>query len=173
MVDFNNIENPLRPAVRAICLSEGGIPKRTVYAVRVSRWGLVGDGHNHAKHNRSEQAVCLQDWELLRDLSREGFSLNCGTIGENLTVENLQVQKLTPGTILRFSGGVTLELTKERKPCYVLDSIDPRLKEVIAGRCGFYARVLAGGVLTIRETIDIGERPFSPSLSESADLAFR
>ncbi len=158
MVDFN------KPYLQAICISAGGIPKRSVEAVYVSCRGLAGDGHDHEKHNRPEQAICLQDWELLQELAQEGFPLACGTIGENLTVRSLNVQRLTPGTILRFSGGVALELTKERKPCYVLDSIDPRLKEAIVGRCGFYARVLSEGIIRSTETIEILERPFSPSL---------
>ncbi len=56
-----------------------------------------------------------------------------------------------------FSGGVILELTKIRKPCYVLDAIDPRLKEVIIGRCGFYAKVLQEGLINTGDNIFIKE----------------
>lgn len=136
-----------QPHVVKICISSGGIPKRAIDSVYIAQRGLTGDGHNHEKHNNPNQAVCLQDLELLEQLSLEGFPLSPGMIGENLTVCDLHVQKLYPGTILEFSGGVVLELTKERKPCYVLDTIDLRLKEVIAGRCGFYARVLREGSL--------------------------
>ena len=48
--------------------------------------------------------------------------------------------------------------TKRRKPCYVLDAIDPRLKDVIVGRCGFYAKVLKTGRLRAGESIVV-ERP--------------
>jgi len=123
--------------------------------VWVTAAGLEGDGHNHAKHNNPLQAVCLQDREYIEDLQGEGFPLSFGTIGENLTVSCLYVQNLPVGTILKFSGGVVLELTKERRPCYVLDSIDPRLKEVIVGRCGFYAKVIREGILKIGERIYI------------------
>ena len=56
-----------------------------------------------------------------------------------------------------FSDGVILELTKIRKPCYVLDAIDPRLKEVIIGRCGFYAKVLQEGLINTGDNIFIKE----------------
>lgn len=139
--------------VEEICVSSGGIPKRVVPWARVTLQGLNGDGHNHEKHNRLTQAVCLQDAELLRDLREEGFALVSGTIGENLTVRNLRVQKMPVGTILEFSGGVALELTKERQPCFVLDAIHPQLKEAIKGRCGFYAKVVREGILYRGETI--------------------
>ena len=103
------------------------------------------------------QAVSLQDAEVLEDLAREGFCLKPGATGENLMVHNLRVNQLQAGTILEFSGGVVLELTKERKPCYVLDAIDPRLKEVLVGRCGFYAKVLREGIIQTGEMIYIKE----------------
>lgn len=136
-----------KPCVIKVCVSPGGIPKKEIGPVLITAKGLEGDGHNHEKHNNPNQAVCLQDFEVLQQLSREGFPLTWGTIGENLTVRHLNVQGMAPGTTLEFSGGVVLELTKERKPCYVLDAIDPKLKEVIIGRCGYYAKVLQGGML--------------------------
>jgi MOSC domain-containing protein YiiM len=72
-----------------------------------------------------------------------------------VTVRDLQVDDLEIGDRLTFSGGVELELTKKRKPCYVLDAIDPRLKEVIVGRCGFLAKVLTPGPLQTGETIEV------------------
>ncbi len=148
--------SPIKVAqVIAINISRGGIPKLPIQFVHINGDGLKGDGHQHEKHNNPLQAVCLWDLELLEDLQQEGFPLTCGTIGENLTVCHLNIQKLMPGTILEFSTGVVLELTRERKPCYVLDSIDIRLKEVIVGRCGYYAKVLRAGILEVGETISI------------------
>ena len=99
----------------------------------------------------------LEDAEKLEELSREGFPLSSGTTGENLTVKNLNLNSLSIGTILELSGGVILELTKIRKPCYVLDAIDTRLKDVIVGRCGLYAKVLKEGVIKAHETIQVKE----------------
>jgi len=143
------------PQVAAVCISGGGIPKHPRPCAEISFIGLKNDGHNHAKHNTPLQAVCLQDEEILGQLRQEGFPVHHGSIGENLTVRNLHVQKLSVGTVLEFEGGVVLELTKERKPCYVLDAIDPRLKEAILGRCGFYTRVLQEGVVKTGEQIKI------------------
>ena len=143
--------------VMAVCISGGGIPKYPQSSVEVFFSGFKGDSHNHAKHNNHLQAVCLQDEENIKQLRQEGFCLDYGTAGENLTVQNLYVQRLSIGTVLEFEGGVILELTKERKPCYVLDSIDTRLKEVITGRCGLYAKVLQEGIIRVGESIQVRE----------------
>jgi len=50
--------------------------------------------------------------------------------------------------IYKFSGGVVLEISKVRKPCYVLDAINPKLKEDIVGRCGMYAKVIEESIIS-------------------------
>lgn len=139
----------------SINVSPGGIPKIPAKSVRVSMNGLEGDGHNHEKHRTPMQAVSLQDIEKLDELNHRGYRLVPGTTGENLTVINLNVNALPVGAVLKFSNGVVVELTKVRKPCYVLDAISPRLKEDILGRCGLYAKVLKDGFLVEGETISI------------------
>lgn len=131
--------------VVAVCISPGGIPKCEVADASVETHGLVGDGHDHEKHNRSHRAVLIQDLEKLDELNREGFPLCPGTLGENLTVRGLDVQALTPGTRLRLDNGPLLELTEPRKPCFVLDQIDPRLQSAVVGRAGYLARVIESG----------------------------
>ena len=141
------------PKIVSINISKGGIPKLPVDSIRVSTAGLEGDGHNHAKHYNPIQAVCIQDIEKLNELSRIDYVLSPGKTGENLTVENLYVNSLPVGTRLQFSGGVVLEISKVRKPCYVMDAIDPQLKEDALGRHGMYAKVLREGILEVGETI--------------------
>ncbi len=130
----------------AICISRGGIPKLPQAEAWLTVDGFVGDGRNHAKHLRPVRAVSLLDMEVIEQLRQEGFDVGPGAIGENLTVTGLRVQRLSPGTLLRL-GDVWLRLEEPRKPCYVLDSIDPRLKDVIVGRCGYMASVVRGGLL--------------------------
>lgn len=139
----------------SINVSLGGIPKIPKPSIKVTFEGLEGDGHNHEKHRTPFQAVCLQDIEKLEELNHEGYSLAAGVTGENLTVQHLNVNSLPLGTVLQFANGVVLELTKIRKPCYVLDSINPRLKEDIVGRCGIYAKVLCEGIFIQGESIQV------------------
>ena len=145
--------NLMMARVVSINISKGGIPKIPVSMVRLTFLGLDGDGHNHTKHNTPTQAICIQDLEKLIQLSQNGYDLEPGQAGENLTVENLNVNGLALGAILEFSGGVILEISKVRKPCYVMDAIDPRLKDDAVGRHGMYAKVVKEGILKTGETI--------------------
>lgn len=133
------------PIVVAVCISNGGIPKLPVAGAEVQSAGLVGDAHAHAKHVKPDRAVSLMDEEVLREFVREGYAVGPGIMGENLTVRHLHVQELSVGDRLQLEGGPLLELTEPRKPCFVLDAIDPQLKHAAVGRCGYLARVLDSG----------------------------
>lgn len=139
----------------SVNISPGGIPKSPIDVGEVTTDGLAGDGHDHDKHNTPLQALSLIDVEDLDDLRREGFAVGPGATGENVTLGNLDVDLLEVGDRLEFSGGVVVELTKRRRPCYVLDAIDPELKKAIVGRCGFYGRVVTTGDLRPGERIRI------------------
>jgi MOSC domain-containing protein YiiM len=130
--------------VVASCISSGGIPKRPLAEVQVVMTGFLGDGHAHEKHIRPDRALSLLDVEILDQLRDEGFDLQPGMLGENLTAVGLSVQDMAPGTLLKI-GDVVLRLEQARKPCYVLDAIDVRLKDVLVGRCGYMASVVRGG----------------------------
>lgn len=140
------------PRVVAVCTSAGGVPKSQRLDAEVCVEGIRGDLHTHDKHNRPDRALSLFDLEVLQQLIEEGFPLKPGIIGENLTVEALHVQELPAGTLLEI-GDVIIRLEEPRKPCYVLDVIDPRLKDVVVGRCGYMASVVRCGLIRPGMTI--------------------
>jgi MOSC domain-containing protein YiiM len=142
----NTKSEPAIGRVVAVCASDGGIPKRALSDAEVIISGIRGDLHAHAKHNRPDRAVSLIDMEILSQLVAEGFQLEPGTAGENITVEGLNVQQLPGGTLLQI-GDVLIRLEVPRKPCYILDAIDPRLKDDIVGRCGYMASVVKPGLI--------------------------
>jgi MOSC domain-containing protein YiiM len=139
-------ESDISGCVVAVCRSEGGIPKRPLATAQVTEAGIIGDAHHHAKHNRSARALSLLDEEILSELRLEGYELAAGDIGENVLLRGVSVQRMLPGTILKF-GDVIVRLEEPRKPCYVLDAIDSNLKHIIAGRCGYMASVVQGGIM--------------------------
>ena len=151
------------PTVVSVNISPGGIPKLPIDAGPVTTDGIAGDGHDHEKHITPLQAICLIDEEDLDDLRAEGFDVVPGAMGENLTVRGLEVDGLKAGDRLRLSGGVELEYTKPRSPCFVLDAISPRLKEVVKGRCGGYAKVINPGEIRPGETIDVEHERSDPT----------
>jgi len=139
----------------AINISSGGIPKLGVSKAEATESGLVGDGRAHPKHNKTIRGISLLDEEILGDLRREGYQVGPGILGENLTVRDLHAHDLCVGTRLRFAGGVRIELTEPRKPCFVLDAVDPRLKETTVGRIGWMARIVNPGWLTAGEAVEV------------------
>lgn len=141
--------------VVSINVSSGGIPKHSVTTCAVSVEGLEGDGHDHAKHASPNRAVSLIDREILDQLNAEGYDVPPGAVGENITVENLQLQSLEPGDNLTFLGGVQIELVEPRKPCFVLDPLGVHLKTDIVGRCGYLARVIVEGTIAAGESITV------------------
>lgn len=151
-------ESHALPYVVAVCVSSGGIPKQPLPSCWVNVTGLHGDGHHHAKHVRADRAVSIFDLEILHELQSEGFDLRPGSAGENLTVAGLHVQDLQPGTLVRI-GSVVLRLEAPRKPCYVLDAIDERLKDAIVGRCGYMASVIEEGWVSAGMMIAVSRGP--------------
>ena len=143
------------PTVVSINVSGGGIPKIPVQSSEILLTGLAEDRHEHGKHIALDRAVSLVDLEILDQLNTEGYDVCPGAIGENLTVENLQLQSLEPGDNLIFSGGVRLELVEARKPCFVLDTLGVKLKTDIVGRCGYLARVVVVGTISAGESIAV------------------
>ncbi len=141
--------------VLSINISKGGIPKLSVDSCPVTTTGLQGDGRNHEKHISNDRAVSLIDLEILKQLTEEGYDVCPGAVGENLTVEELDVQSLNPNDRLLFSGGVEIELVERRQPCFVLDPLGKQLKKDIINRCGYLARVITEGTFTVGENISV------------------
>jgi MOSC domain-containing protein YiiM len=161
------------PYVLSVNTSSGGIPKQPQASVMALKDGLEGDGRNHAKHIRPDRAISLWDYELLLAFVAEGFSLTPGAAGENLTVKNLNVQSMSPGMLLRV-GEAVLKLEQPRKPCYVLDAIDPQLKDVVVGRIGFLASVVQEGMIRPGMPIEVivGLAESTPMQTPNAPTAF-
>lgn len=149
-------------SILSINLSPGGIPKLPTSSASVTADGLVGDGHDHAKHRVSEQAISLLDVELLEAAARDhDLDLEPGSLGENLTVSGLGVQRLGEGDRLRIetddpdAAEVVLEITRVRPPCYVLDALSPDLKRTMWNRIGMYARVVVPGRIHAGAAVEI------------------
>lgn len=152
---MKNDQESIGPRVLAVNISKGGIPKLPVDSINITEKGLEGDGHNHEKHYRLTQAVCIQDIEKLEELSTKGHLLSPGAAGENLTVRGLNVNSLSIGTVLEFPGGVVLEITRVRPTCYVMDQIHPELKKDAEGCHGMYAKVLEEGTVRVNDPIKV------------------
>ena len=101
-----------------LSVSAGGVPKLAVPAARVTGLGLEGDAHRYEHHGGPERAVCLFSLEAIDALAAEGHAIEPGAIGENVTVEGIDWNLVTPGVRLRLGERVVLEVTRYTSPCY-------------------------------------------------------
>lgn len=146
----------MQGVVLQVNVSQGGIPKRPVSEGCVSVRGLDGDSWAHPRyHGGPKQALLLISAEDIEALKSLGYALYPGALGENLTVRGIPFRDVRLGDRFRC-GGIVLEITKLRKPCRTLDAIGRGIQKQLYdttpgaplwGRGGFYARVIAEGVI--------------------------
>lgn len=130
-------------------------PERLEVAVVREDWGIEGD--RHARPGSSRQIVLTQQ-EVLHELR-----VSPGATREQLTVAGLGA--LAAGDLLEI-GSVRLEVVRPRVPCGLMDKVRPGLKDELAGRGGWCARVLAGGELRCGDAVTVGAVDDPPWLVE-------
>lgn len=133
-----------------------GLPKRSVPELIVGADGIEGDFNRWRTEEADgdpDQAVLLLSDEILADLRAEGWPVERGELGENLTLAGLPADALQPGARVHL-GEVVLEVSKACDPCTILFSLPyvgvergPAFLRALAGRRGWFARVLRGGTI--------------------------
>ncbi len=138
-----------------------GIHKRPItdLAVRVTADGLEGDGQAdlrvHGDKLKKVYAYPSEHYlEWANVLDRQ---LHPGIFGENFTVKGITEADVNPGDRWTI-GGVILEVTKPRTPCYKLDvHLGPGTAKLMQqnGRCGWYLRVVRGGIVSLGSNVPV------------------
>ena len=143
-----------------ISVSPGGVPKLPVPSARVTELGLEGDLHRDMEHHGGpERALCIFAIEQIRVLQAEGHDVSPGAIGENLTVEGLDWERVTPGSRLELGAGVLIEVTRYTSPCFKIKKsfADGDISRVSQkshpGGSRVYARVLTTGEIRRGDTV--------------------
>jgi MOSC domain-containing protein YiiM len=94
------------------------VPKHPVETAEVTVGGVAGDAQREREfHGGPDRALCLFSMELIRTLQAEGHPIAPGQIGENLTVEGLDWDKVAPGARLLLGEDVLVEVTRYTSPC--------------------------------------------------------
>ena len=122
--------------------------------------GVVGDAHRGAtvKHRSrvrkdptqpNLRQVHLIHAELHDDLKAQGFELQPGEMGENITTRGIDLLGLPTGTLLLLGGRATVEITGLRNPCFQLDGPDKGLMEATLERTSGGELVRKAGVMAV------------------------
>ena len=152
----------LTGSVAAINISNGGVPKRRVSGVRVSHLGLENDTQDDKIHHGGpERAVCLYSLERIRSLQTEGHPIDIGTAGENVTIEGIDWDRITPGATVRIGDELLLEVASFTNPCktirasFLADEFVRIAQKLHPGWSRVYARVLREGQVRLGDPVEV------------------
>jgi len=150
---------------------ERGLPKRGVPELTITVYGVTGDFNRWRTEKANgdpDQAVLLISEEILADLRAEGWPVQPGELGENLTLADIPAGALAPGARL-YLGSAILEISKPCDPCTVLYSLPyvgidrgPAFIRTLQGRRGWFARVVHGGTVRRNTPVELRGRGDEP-----------
>ena len=153
-----------RLSVKPHTPGEYGLPKRAVPFLSVTPLGAEGDYNNYRAREMPgdrDQALLLMTRDNLDALRREGWPVDAGDLGENITFDGVPESALGPGT--RFIvGPVEIEVSKACDPCtevyalpYIGKERGPAFVKALVGRRGWYARVHSGGRIDLDSPVTV------------------
>lgn len=157
-----------RLAIKPRVAGEVGLPKPEVPTLRLTHQGAEGD-YNHYRatelHGDPDQAVLVVTEDLLSMLAREGWPVQPGDLGENLTLRGVSESALSAGVTLQI-GAVSVMLTKPCDPCanlYVLPYVGKEkgaaFLRATVGKRGWYGKVMTPGPIRTGAPVTVRSGP--------------
>lgn len=150
--------------VKPDTLGQVGLPKKRVSSAMISKRGVEGDYNrfrSQKKENDPEMAVMILSTDIIEALKSEGWPVNAGDLGENLTLANVDYNIIAPGNKFQI-GSVILEISFICDPCTNLNNLPYVGKEksaqfikTLMKRRGWYARVLQPGEVSVGDSVVI------------------
>ena len=141
-----------------------GLPKRTVTQLTITPNGVEGDFNRWRTEEANgdpDQAVLLLSQEILLALREEGWPVQAGELGENITLADLPPDALQRGVRVKLAG-VVLEVSKACDPCTLLFTLPyvgvkrgPEFLRTMMGRRGWFARVVQGGIVRAGTLVEV------------------
>jgi MOSC domain-containing protein YiiM len=93
--------------------------------------------------------VHLLHAELFAEFAAQGFAVQPGQLGENITTGNLDLLAPACGTQLRIGPEAVVEVTGLRNPCAQINAFQPRLLNAVLGRDGNVEVARKAGIMGI------------------------
>ena len=91
--------------------------------------------------------VQLLHAELFAELDAQGFAVQPGQLGEDITTQNLDLIALPCGSQLRIGPEAVVEVTGLRNPCAQINGFQPGLLNAVLGRDGNGEVVRKAGIM--------------------------
>ncbi|GLY81641.1 MOSC domain-containing protein [Actinoallomurus iriomotensis] len=90
--------------------------------------------------------------ELFTEVAREGFTVEPGRLGENVTTRGLDLLALPTGTLLHLGDTAVVEVTGLRNPCRQIDDFQAGLLKQVLGRDENGNVVRKAGIMSVVRT---------------------
>lgn len=158
---------------------ESAIGKRRVDApiLELDELNLAGDRQaDLTVHGGPDKAVYLYPGEHYPAWRDDGFALDAGGVGENVTLAGATEADVRLGDVWRW-GGALVQISQPRAPCFKLalhvgrKDVGPRM--LATGRCGWYVRVLQVGPVPTAGALVLEDRdPDAPTLADTFAVMF-
>ena len=136
--------------------SEGGLPKRPAPGpLWIRRSGLDGDLNRYRREHLAgdpDSAVLLITRDVIEAYAREGYPVGPGSLGENITLEEIPYNALALGQRWRLGPRAVVQISRPCTPCSELLAYGEDFPARTRGRRGYYARVLEEGPVTPGDT---------------------
>jgi molybdenum cofactor synthesis domain-containing protein len=141
-----------RGTILHVCISprKGTAKEAVQQAVLLEDRGLQGDAHAGSGHRQ----ISLLNEADIEAMKAKGLSLQPGAFGENLVVRGIDLAVLGVGSRLR-AGDAELEITQIGKLCHNPCAIHESAGECIMPRDGVFARVIKGGSVVPKLSIEV------------------
>jgi len=144
----------LQVNVKSKVPDERGLPKYAVKHSYATKQGLDGDYNKFRqtkKKGNKDMAILVYPIETIQELNQEGWPVQPGDVGENLTVKGYAHDSFKVGQQY-IAGNSTIEISLECDPCTnlsLLPYIDQKniktFMNTVLHRRGWYARVIKDG----------------------------
>lgn len=145
-------ENNTHGNVLAVCVSgEKGVKKRNIRtAVFKEGFGIIDDAHAG-----SPRQVSLLAEESITKMRQKGLSVKPGDFAENIVTKGMDFKRLNVGAKIRIGENVILQITQLGKVCLRPCAIYYKVGDCIMPREGVFAKVLKGGIVKVKDAIQI------------------
>ena len=121
----------------------------------IAAHGIKGDRKAGRNPNRQ---LNLMSYETLAALSKDGYKVQPGEMGEQIIIEGLDVMSLQKGDRLMIGENACIEITKPRTPCDWFEKIQGKSPEEAAGRVGMLAKVIVSGQICVGDSVKVVEK---------------
>jgi MOSC domain-containing protein YiiM len=180
-----SIPQPMPPTIIALARDAAHrFSKQRCASLRLlAGLGVEGDAHagrtvQHLSRIAKEpgaanlRQVHLIHAELYDELAGQGFVLEPGQLGENITTCGIDLLGLSRGTRLALGSEAVIEITGLRNPCHQLNGLAPGLMDAVLDRapdgslvrkCGVMAVVVSGGVVKVGDAVALLSLPAEPA----------